>query len=585
VPGILIGAFIVPLADRCRWTNSSGNRRTFSLETMIASEPLPHFVDDLLGYLHETHPTHATLDGVHTHDDLLEDLSRQGVDGEVHALSGYLRRLDEIHRDALTEIERLEHRMLTSNLQARMFELEDIRTWERNPQVYSDILASSLAGQALFTYAPAAERARRVLSKLRQTPRLIQTARDNIKDPPGIFVKVGIETMRGALKFIEDDLPRAFADLDDLHVLGDLADAQTEASTAVTSYIQYLETELAPKARASFRLGREKFEKKLRLDEGISLPIDRLLAIATRELKATQDAFKTVAGRMNGGDPLEAWSKTKAEHPAPGQLVSVGREQLDELATFLERQSIITLPPGEKITVAPTPEFYRWSFASMWTPGPFESKPTRAYYYLTDVDPSWPPERKDEHLRDYNFPTLWSISIHEVYPGHFLHYQHLRRVESKARKSIMFAPASFVEGWAHYCEQMMIEVGFGRQQYGVQLGQLAEALIRLARFIVCIKLHAEDMSVEQGVRFFRDEAYMEEASARREAERGTFDPTYLVYSVGKLMLLKLRQDYKQQQGKSFSLKSFHDRLLGQGTAPFWLHRQLLLGGDGGDALE
>ena len=214
---------------------------------------------------------------------------------------------------------------------------------------------------------------------------------------------------------------------------------------------------------------------------------------------------------MNGGDPLEAWAKTKAEHPAPGELVGVGREQLDELATFLERQAIITLPPGEPITVAPTPEFYRWSFASMWTPGPFESKPTRAYYYLTDVDPSWPAERQDEHLRDYNYPTLWSISIHEVYPGHFLHYQHLRRVESKARKSIMFAPASFVEGWAHYCEQMMIEAGFGRQDHGIKLGQLAEALIRLVRFIVCIKLHAEDMSVEQGVRLFRDEAYMEES--------------------------------------------------------------------------
>ena len=552
---------------------------------MIASEPLPHFVDDLLGYLHETHPTHATLDGVHTHDDLLEDVSRHGIDSEAHALAGYLRRLDEINRDALTAVERLEHRMLTAHLQARMFELEAVRTWERNPQFYSDLLASSLAGQALFTHAPAAERARRVLSKLRQTPRLIQAARDNIKDPPGIFVKVGIETMRGALKFIDDDLPRAFADVDDLHLLGDLADAQTEASQAVGGYVEYLETEVAPKARASFRLGRDKFEQKLKLDEGIALPIDRLLAIATRELQATQEAFRSLAGRMNGGDPMARLGETKAEHPAPGELVAAGRQQLDELATFLERQTLITMPAGEPITVAPTPDFYRWSFASMWTPGPFESKPTRAYYYLTDVDPSWPAERQDEHLRDYNFPTLWSISIHEVYPGHFLHYQHLRRVESKVRKSIMFAPASFVEGWAHYCEQMMIEAGFGRQDPSIKLGQLAEALIRLVRFIVCIKLHAEDMSVEQGVRFFRDEAFMEESSARREAERGTFDPTYLVYTVGKLMLLKLRQDYKQQQGKAFSLRTFHDTLLGQGTAPFWLHRQLMLADDSGDLLE
>jgi uncharacterized protein (DUF885 family) len=547
---------------------------------MPVSEPLPHFVDDLLGYLHETHPTYATLDGVHTHDDLLEDLSRSAIEGESHALAGYLRRLDEITPEGLTPIERLEHRMVASHVRGRMFELEAIRTWEKNPQFYADIVASSLAGQALFTHASAPERARRVLSKLRQTPRLVQAARDNIKDPPGIFVKVGIETFRGAQKFIDHDLPRAFSSLDDLHLLADLADAQTEASHAIGSYVEYLETDVAPRARASFRLGRDRFEQKIRLDEGLTLSVDRLLAIATRELAATQEAFKSVAGRMNGGDPLETWSRTKAGHPAPGELVDVGRQQLEELRTFLERQPVISMPAGEPITVAPTPDFYRWSFASMWTPGPFESKPTRAYYYLTDVDPSWPADRQQEYLRDYNYPTLWSISIHEVYPGHFLHYQHLRRVESKVRKSIMFAPASFVEGWAHYCEQMMLEAGFGRQDHGIKLGQLAESLIRLVRFIVAIRLHTEDMSVEQGVRMFRDEAYLEEASARREAERGTFDPTYLVYTVGKLMLLKLRQDCKTHQGKSFSLKNFHDTLLGHGTAPIWLHRSLMLGEEG-----
>ena len=245
---------VLEVADRCgdheqRARHVGGKRRVycnhwriygvgprpFGSEKMIASEPLPHFVDDLLGYLHETHPTHATLDGVHTHDDLLEDVSRQAIDTETHALAGYLRRLDEINKDALTPLERLEHRMLTANLQSRMFELEAVRTWDKNPQFYSDLLASSLAGQTLFSHAPASERARRVLSKLRQTPRLIQAARDNIKDPPGIYVKVGIETMRGALKFIEDELPRAFKDVDDLHLLGDLADAQTEAAQAVGS--------------------------------------------------------------------------------------------------------------------------------------------------------------------------------------------------------------------------------------------------------------------------------------------------------------------------------------------------------------
>src|SRR5207247_2258673 len=279
---------------------------------MIASEPLSHFVDDLLSYLHETHPTHATLDGVHTHDDLLEDVSRHAIDSEAHALAGYLRRLDEIDRDGLTTIEKLEHQMLTAHLQGRMFELEAVRTWERNPQFYSDLLASSLAGQTLFSHAPAAERARRVLSKLRQTPRLVQAARDNIKEPPGIFVKVGIETTRGTLKFIEEDLPRAFSRLDDLHLLGDLADAQAEAAQALRSYLEYLEDDLSPRARASFRLGRANFEQKLKLDEGLSIPLERLLAIAARELKATQEAFKSLAGRMNGGTPQETGARTKA---------------------------------------------------------------------------------------------------------------------------------------------------------------------------------------------------------------------------------------------------------------------------------
>jgi uncharacterized protein (DUF885 family) len=209
----------------------------------------------------------------------------------------------------------------------------------------------------------------------------------------------------------------------------------------------------------------------------------------------------------------------------------------------------------------------------------------QAYYYLTDIDKSWPAERQEEHLRDFNLPALWAISIHEVYPGHFTHYQHLRRIDSKLRKSIVFAPMSFVEGWAHYSEQMMVEEGFARGNDRIRLGQLVESLIRLARVVVGIRLHAEDLSVEQGVRFFRDEAFMEEASARREAERGTFDPSYIVYSLGKLMLLKLRQDVKQQQGSQFSLRGFHDALLANGNVPFWMQRKLMLGDHDGSLIE
>ena len=552
---------------------------------MHPSEPFPHFVDDYLAYLHEVHPSNASLDGVHLHDDLLEDLSRTATDAHVRALAGFSRRLHQIDSQHLSPSDRVDHGILAADVEGRMFDLEQIRPAERSPQLYAEIIGTSLATQALFAYAPEAERARRVASKLRQVPRLVQAARDNVKECPGIFVKVGLETWRGALKFIESDLPRAFSSLDDLHILGDLADTSTEAAAAIKGYIEFLETDLAPRAKASFRLGREKFERKLKLDEGLSLSADRLLAIAERELHLVQEEFRSVAGKMNGADPMAAWRAMKEQQPATGELVKTAQAQVKELEEFLQRQAIVSIPDGEPVVVAPSPDFYRWASASMWTPGPFEAKPSRAYYYLTDADRSWPAERQKEHLRDFNLPTLWNISIHEVFPGHFLHYQHLRKVESKTRKSIFFAPASFVEGWAHYCEHMMIEAGFHRGDATLKLGQLGEALVRLARFIVCIRLHCEDLSVEQGMRFFRDEAFLEEATARREAERGTFDPTYLVYSAGKLMMLKLRNDYKERQSGKFSLKTFHDAVLQQGSAPFWAHRQLLLGDNADAVLE
>lgn len=552
---------------------------------MHAAEPLPHFVDDYLDYLYEVHPTAATLDGVHLHDDLLEDCSRTAVETAAGALAGFSRRLGAIASDRQPAIEQIEHGIIGANIRSRQFELEHMRSWERNPHYYADLLARSLATQAVFTYAPEEDRARRVLSKLRQAPRLVQAARDNVKDPPAIFLKVGVETFRGVMTFIDQDLPRAFSSVDDMHLLADLADASAEAVQAVGGYVEYLESELRPRARASFRLGRDRFEEKLRHDEGLDLPTDRLLAIAERELAATQDEFRTVAARLGPGDAAEVWRAAKQQHPSPGQLIPAARAQLAELRAYLHKHAIVTLPDDGDVSVAATPEFYRWSFASMWTPGPYEARASRATYFLTDVDPSWPPDRQAEHLRGFSLPTLWNITIHEVLPGHHLQALQLRKVNSKVRRSTLFAPASYSEGWAHYCEHMMLEAGFAKGDHAVRLAQLAEALVRLARFIVGIRLHADDWSVEQGVRFFRDEAHLEESAARREAERGTFDPTYLVYSAGKLMLLKLRRDWEERQQGRASRRAFHDALLAQGSAPFWALRRLMLDGDTGAVLE
>ena len=553
---------------------------------MYTTEPLSHFVDEYLDFLHDRAPTAACDDGVHLHDDRLEDLSRSAIEQETRELGGFARRLDRISTRSLTAEEQLERRMLGDDIRGRLFELEEIRPWERDPQHYAHLLATSLAGQTLFDYAPVEERARRVVSKLRQTPRLLETAEANVPDPPGIFIKTGAETFDGVAAFIERDLPRAFRQLEDMHLLGDLADAASEATEAIGRYTGHLRDTLAPRSRATFRLGTERFEGRLRHQDGIPIAAERLLAVAERELARTQEQFREAAALVNPkATPADAWEQVKARHPAPGELVQAARDQLGDLVTFIERNAIVSVPEHEPVHVAPTPDFYRWTYASVWMPGPFESKPLPSYYYVTDVDPSWTVDQADEHLRNLNFATLRSVSVHEAYPGHFLHSCHQRRIERPIRKSSLFAPTSFVEGWAHYCEQMMMEAGLGRDDATLELGQLAEALLRLARMVVGIRLHTEDMSVEQGVRFFRDEAYLEEASARREAERGTFDPGYVLYSAGRLMLVKLREDVQAREGAAFSLKSFHDRLLGHGSVPLWLHRTLLLGDTGDDLLD
>jgi hypothetical protein len=510
-----------------------------------SAEPLARFVDEYLAYLYETHPTAAAFDGVHLHDDLLEDLSRAAIDTELRELGGWARRLDGINPSSLTGDEKLERRMLAGSIQARLFALEEERPWQRNPLHYAETLAASLASQVLFAHTPVADRARRVVSKLRQMPRFLEAARQNITDPPGLFAKVGIESFDGVLSFVEHDLPKAFRDLEDMHLLGDLADASTVAVDALRGYLTYLRDTVAPRTRASFRLGPERFTEKLRLEEGIEVPVERLLKIAQAELEATQEEFKKVASRANG-NAAKVWQELKGRHPSADELLGVVEGQLDELVTFIRRKRIVTIPEHESLIVAPSPEFYRWTFASLWPAGVFEPKGLPAYYYLTNVDPAWPAERQEQHLRDFSYATLWSIS-------------------------------SFVEGWAHYCEQMMLDEGFERNNTEIKLGQLAEALVRLARTIVGIRLHTEDLSVERGVRFFRDEAFLEESSARREAERGTFDPSYVLYALGKRMLLKLRADYEAAEGDAFSLHRFHDRLLGQGGLPFWMHRELMLG--------
>ena len=549
------------------------------LSSTHSAEPLAQLLDEYVSYLHETNPTIAGLDGIHEYDDLLEDPSKESIEAQIRELGGWSRRLEGILSSTLTSREKRERKVLADNIDARLFQLEQIRPWQSNPLHYAETLATSLSSQVLFNYAPVSDRARRLVSKLRQVPRFLDAAQENISDPPGLFVRVGLESLEGVLLFVERDLPKVFRNLDDMHILGDLADASTLASNALRNYLVHLRDTVAPRSRASFRLGADRFSTKLRLEEGIETSAQHLLEIASAELQEKKDEFQSVASELAGGS-AKAWETLKGRHPGADELLAVAEGQLNTLLTFIRRKRLMKVPEHPLPIVAPTPDFYRWTFASLWSAGPYESKSLPAYYYVTNVDPSWAAEKQEQHLRDLNHASLWSISMHEVFPGHFLHAEHLRLLENPLRKSNLFAPVSVTEGWAHYCEQMMLEEGFERGNKEIRLGQLSESLLRLARTVVGIRLHTGDLSVEQGVRFFREEAFLEEGTARQEAERGTFNPSYVMYSIGKQMLNKLRADYKSMMGDKFSLGAFHNQFLSQGVLPFWLHRELMLGDTG-----
>ncbi|MEK6287566.1 MAG: DUF885 domain-containing protein [Acidobacteriota bacterium] len=551
----------------------------------MAAAKFPKLVAEYLLDLHSRHPTLAAASGIHAWDGHLEDYSAGAIAAEISAIKAFQSRLEKIPPLELPLSDTFDYQILSSNINARLLELEQIKSYERNPQIYNDVLSTALLQIAMFEYAPADSRIRHLIAKQKLVPRLLDSARANVRQPPAVFLKIAIDTFKGTLSFVQTDLPRAFASVKDSKLQSEFKNSTRTAADAIAKYIKHLEG-IKPDLKATFAIGKENYEAKLKYDEGIDVPVDKLLKIAERELAKTQEEFKKTASRIDPKrNSLAVWADVQRDHPKAGTLVEEAQKQLDALARFIKEKEIVTLIPSEPPVVAPTPDFMRWSTASMWTPGPFESRPLRARYLITDVDPKWTEKQREEYLGSINYPQLWTTSIHEVYPGHFVQGTYLKQTASPVRKLWSIAPASFVEGWAHYTEQMMIDEGFGGGDPKIKMGQLAGALLRLCRFVVGIREHTGGMTVDQATRFFMDNAYMGETPSRIEAERGTFDPTYLVYSVGKLAILKLRDDYRRDRNEQFSLREFHDRLLSNGNAPLWVHRQMLLPGEKGKLIE
>ncbi|MDR3675553.1 MAG: DUF885 domain-containing protein, partial [Acidobacteriota bacterium] len=416
-----------------------------------------------------------------------------------------------------------------------------------------------------------------VIARERQIPGVLANARANLSNPPKVYTEISIEQMPGIIEFFQKDVPDAFPDVKDAALLAEFQQTNAAVVKSLQSFQKFLQNDLLPSSHGEFRIGAENFKQKLSNDEMVNIPLDQLLQIGYDDLHRNQQKLKETAALINPNtSPRELLSSLERDHPAPDQLLPAFRNLLVGLRDFINARKIVTIPSPILPILEETPPFMRaTTTASMDTPGAYESKATEAMFNVTTPEPGWTPQHVEDWMQGFNRGTVLSTAIHEAYPGHYVQFLWVKRLDSKVRK-LLFC-GSNVEGWAHYTEQMMLDEGYGGGDPKLRLGQLQDALLRNARFIVGIEMHTGNMTMDQAREFFIKEGYQVPAVADIETKRGTADPTYLVYTLGKLQILKLREDYKKKMGDKFTLQDFHDRFMEQGGVPLVIVRRAMLG--------
>jgi uncharacterized protein (DUF885 family) len=533
-------------------------------------------------------PTVGTQAGYHQYDTQLEDYSRKNIDTEITALRGFERRIEAIHpdADAADFVPRSDREIVLANIRSQLLTLEAIRPWEKNADNYSSTCANGAFTLMERRFASPDERLRSLIAREKRMPALLAAARVNLKSPPRVYTEIAIEQLPGIVDFFEHDVPSAFADAQDTALKAKFAQTNAAVIEALKSYLDWLKTDLLPRSNGEFRIGAETFAKKLQYDEMVDLPLDKLLEIGWADLRKNQAHFNEIAKELEPDKtPSAVLEELGGNHPAPDRLLDVFRATFDGLVSFIRTKHIVTIPSDVRPIVEETPPFMRaTTFASMDTPGPFETHATEAYFNVTLPDPSMKPDEVEGYMHSFNVGTVISTAVHEAYPGHYIQFLWLPRAPSRVRK--LLGANTDIEGWAHYCEQMMLDEGYGQPGAGakdereskfLRLGQLQDALLRNARFIVGIEMHTGKMSFDDAVAFFQKEGYQSKETAVVETKRGTSDPTYLYYTLGKLEIMKLREDMKKKQGAAFSLEEFHNSFLRQGFPPIRVVREALLG--------
>lgn len=534
------------------------------------------FFDDML----RRNPSTATYLGVHTYDDQLEDFSAKAVHDEVAAAKRFRSQFQAFRDRDLTAVQRADRRMIVAAIDGLILTDETLRPWQTNPDRYSSGLTSSAFNLIKRPFAPATIRLQALIAREKQMPRALQDARKNLVNPPRVFTDIAISQIDGNKAFFADTVTAAFADVGDPTLQAAFKASNAAVIAALDDYKAFLQHDLLPRSKGTFALGETAYRAKLQADEMIGMPLDRLLAIGEADLRRNQAAFKATAAKLDGSKPAASvFADLAKAHPAPDQLLATTQGMLNAIHRFIVDRHIITIPESPIAKVVETPPFLRaTSSASMDTPGPFEPKADDAFYNMTLPDPTWSAADTEDFMQQWYTAMLSNVSVHEAYPGHYIQFLYAKQFPSRARK--ILGAASNAEGWAHYCEQMMLDEGFEHDAPAYRLAQLQDALLRDVRLLVGIRMHTRGMTIDQAVETFQKEAYQPLSVAKAEARRGTMDPTYGYYTLGKLMILKLRDDYRAKLGKAYSLQRFHDAFVKEGPLPLPLMRQAMLGNEG-----
>jgi uncharacterized protein (DUF885 family) len=544
------------------------------------------------------HPSIAAGNGIHDHDGRLEDFSAAAVAQEIAWLRATKARLAAIPRADLPPDERVDHRILDGVIDGWLLELDVMKNHARNPMIYASAVADGVHNLMTMESAPAAERMRRVTSKLEGVGRLAVAARENLSNPPRVLVERGITMFEGASAMLAGDLAAAFPD-----PAGGIRDTMLVRAAAaraqIDTLISWLRDDLLPRATGPIALGAEYVQARYRAEELFDATLEEMLAIGTRELAREQGLFRdkireilerdTSSIKAGEREPLAVWRAVRANHPRRGELVAATQRAVNELQAFVESKDLARIPAGEQVIVEASRPF-DLGLASMHASPPLEPTPVKSIYYVTDANAEWPEDRQNAWLERFNLASLAITSAHEAMPGHFVHALYMRQTPGKLRRiwiglNPFPQPSSGQDGWAHYAEHMVIEQGFQADDPRYALAQLSESMTRICRLIASINVHTGVWSIDEAASFFEQQAFVPGPAARQEATRVVYDPTNGGYFLGKRALLKLREDVRAKQGNAFVLRDFHERVMSDGIAPWWAHRVLMLGDSIGPVLQ